>query len=79
MASDIKCSLREGQIELIDFIRSGSRHRNLFVTEEVDLIWNLLNRLSLIYDHLCGLVVTVPCYRAKGPGPIPSATRFSEK
>jgi hypothetical protein len=30
-------------------------------------------------DHLCDLVVRVPGYRSRGPGSIPSATRFSEK
>jgi hypothetical protein len=30
-------------------------------------------------DHPCGLVVTVPGYRSRGPGSIPGATRFSEK
>jgi hypothetical protein len=30
-------------------------------------------------DHLCGLVVRVPGYRSRGPGSIPSATRFSQK
>jgi hypothetical protein len=29
-------------------------------------------------DRLCGLVVRVPDYRSRGPGSIPSATRFSE-
>jgi hypothetical protein len=29
-------------------------------------------------DRLCGLVVTVPGYRSRGPGSIPGATRFSE-
>jgi hypothetical protein len=28
---------------------------------------------------ICGLVVRVPCYRSRGPGSIPSTTRFSEK
>jgi hypothetical protein len=31
------------------------------------------------WDRLCGLVVRVPGYRSRGPGSIPSATRFSEK
>jgi hypothetical protein len=30
-------------------------------------------------DRLCGLVVTVPGYKSRGPGSIPGATRFSEK
>jgi hypothetical protein len=31
-------------------------------------------------DRLCGLVVSVPGYRSRGPGSIPGATRFfSEK
>jgi hypothetical protein len=30
-------------------------------------------------DCLCGLVVRVAGYRFRGPGSIPSATRFSEK
>jgi hypothetical protein len=36
---------------------------------------------ELLYKltDLCGLVVRVPGYRSKGPGSIPSATRFSEK
>jgi hypothetical protein len=34
---------------------------------------------NTIYDRLCGLVVRVPGYRSRGPGSIPSATRFSEK
>jgi hypothetical protein len=29
-------------------------------------------------DCLCGLVVRVPGYRSKGPGPTPYATRLSE-
>jgi hypothetical protein len=30
-------------------------------------------------DRLCGLVVRVPDNRSRGPGSIPSATRFSEQ
>jgi hypothetical protein len=30
-------------------------------------------------DLLCGLVVTVPGYRARGPGSVLDATIFSEK
>jgi hypothetical protein len=30
-------------------------------------------------DRICGLVVTVPGYRSRGPGSISGATRFSEK
>jgi hypothetical protein len=30
-------------------------------------------------DCLCGLVVSVPGYRARDPGSVPDATRFSEK
>jgi hypothetical protein len=29
-------------------------------------------------DRLCGLVVRVPGYRSRGPGSVPSATRFSD-
>jgi hypothetical protein len=29
-----------------------------------------------VIDRLCGLVVRVPGYRSRGPGPIPGATRF---
>jgi hypothetical protein len=29
--------------------------------------------------HLCGLVLIVLGYRPRGPGPIPGASRFSEK
>jgi hypothetical protein len=32
-----------------------------------------------IINRLCGLVVRVPGYKSRGPGPIPGATRFSEK
>jgi hypothetical protein len=32
-----------------------------------------------VIDRFCGLVVSVPVYRSKGPGSIPGATRFSEK
>jgi hypothetical protein len=35
--------------------------------------------LYIIEDRLYGLVVGVPGYRSRGPGSIPSATRFSEK
>jgi hypothetical protein len=35
--------------------------------------------ISLIVDHLCGLVVIVPGYRSRGPGSIPGTTRFPEK
>jgi hypothetical protein len=34
--------------------------------------------LNLCYVEDCGLVVRVPGYRSRGPGSIPSATRFSE-
>jgi hypothetical protein len=33
---------------------------------------------NLLLDRLYGLVVRVPHYRSRGPGSIPSATRFSE-
>jgi hypothetical protein len=39
---------------------------------------SLLPLLARPY-RLCGLVVTVPGYRSRGPGSIPGATRFSEK
>jgi hypothetical protein len=32
-----------------------------------------------VLDRLCGLVVTVPGYRSRGPNSIPGATRFSGK
>jgi hypothetical protein len=32
-----------------------------------------------VIDRLCGLVIRVPDYRSRGPGPIPSATTFPEK
>jgi hypothetical protein len=35
--------------------------------------------VAQIIDHLCGLVIRVPAYESRGPGPIPGATRFSEK
>jgi hypothetical protein len=31
------------------------------------------------YPYLCGLVVRVPGYRSRGPGPIPGAAIFYEK
>jgi hypothetical protein len=34
---------------------------------------------KVIADRLCGLVLRVPGYRARGPGSIPGATKFSEK
>jgi hypothetical protein len=37
----------------------------------------LLNMCDII--NMCGLMVRVPGYRCRGPGSIPSATRFSEK
>jgi hypothetical protein len=27
-----------------------------------DISWDMVN------DHLCGLVIRVPCYRSRGPG-----------
>jgi hypothetical protein len=40
----------------------------------------MYTNISVITDHLCGLVVRVPGYRSKDPGSIPGATRFvSEK
>jgi hypothetical protein len=30
-------------------------------------------------DGLCGLVVSIPGYRSRGPGSIHGVTRFSEK
>jgi hypothetical protein len=41
-------------------------------TEFIYVMWKKV-------DLLCGLVVIVPGYRFRGPGFIPSATRFSEK
>jgi hypothetical protein len=35
--------------------------------------------LFLAWDRLCGLVVRVPGYRSRSPGPIPGVTVFSEK
>jgi hypothetical protein len=38
--------------------------------------------LSVTYkkeERLCGLVIRVPCYRSRGPGSIPGASRFSNK
>jgi hypothetical protein len=32
--------------------------------------------LSVSQDRLCGLVVSVPGYKSRGPGSIPGATRF---
>jgi hypothetical protein len=38
-----------------------------------------MNDSLLIMYRLCGLVVSFPAYRSRGPGSIPGATRFSEK
>jgi hypothetical protein len=35
--------------------------------------WDVLEQL----DRLCGLVVRVPGFRARGPSSIPGATRFT--
>jgi hypothetical protein len=42
-------------------------------------IYKTLNSVSKHVDRLCGLVVSVPGYRSRGPGSIPGATRFPEK
>jgi hypothetical protein len=51
----------------------GNEQRNNFYN------YCVLCTLSNILDLLYGLVVTVPGYRARGLGLLPSATRFSEK
>jgi hypothetical protein len=35
--------------------------------------------IPMYVDRLCGLVVSVPGYKSRGPGSIPLTTRFSEK
>jgi hypothetical protein len=40
--------------------------------------WEIYKCVHLSRDCLCGLVVTFPGYRSRGPGSIPGATRFSE-
>jgi hypothetical protein len=41
-------------------------------------VQNLIGELILA-DRLCGLVITIPGYRSRGPRSIPRAIRFSEK
>jgi hypothetical protein len=47
---------------------------NTFIFSRIDSTLNMEAT-----DRLCGLVVCVPGYRAKGPGSIPGITRTSEK
>jgi hypothetical protein len=42
----------------------------------VTVILVVLGCQVFVKDRLCGLVVRVPGYRSRGPGSIPSATRF---
>jgi hypothetical protein len=35
--------------------------------------------MRLHFDRLCGLMVRVPGYRTRGPGSIPTTTRFSKQ
>jgi hypothetical protein len=44
-----------------------------------DILFYIITIYNSLMDRVCGLVVTVPVYRSKGPGSIPGATRFSEK
>jgi hypothetical protein len=42
-----------------------------FLKEHPNIKWYILrffNRMSIKFDRLCGLVVTVPCYRSRDPG-----------
>jgi hypothetical protein len=47
--------------------------------EQVNAVYRNNNGYILRMDSLCGLVVTVPDYKSRGPGSMPGATRFSEK
>jgi hypothetical protein len=46
--------------------------------EKLATIINIIIIIIIIIDRLCGLVIRVPSYISRGPGSIPSATRFSE-
>jgi hypothetical protein len=49
------------------------------LTRYIDQRNVLLNiEMKTFFYRLCSLVVIVPGYRSRGPGSIPSATRFSE-
>jgi hypothetical protein len=54
----------------------GSTRTNL--TEEKIAACFIFISVYMLVDRLCGLVVRVPD-RSRGPGLIPSVTRFSEK
>jgi hypothetical protein len=53
-----------------------NRLRNIINTNIIIYLTNIINHLD---GGLCGLAVTVPGYKSRGPGSIPGATRFSEK
>jgi hypothetical protein len=60
-----------------NYIRYKSSCDPLSVTLDSDQ--NIYEQCINLVNSLCGLVVTVPGYRFRGPGSISGATRFSEQ
>jgi hypothetical protein len=69
---------------LLDFKHMFSESRAVgFLCNQIILVilaseFHIFIYLINVFDRLCGLVVRIPGYRSRGPGLIPSATRFSE-
>jgi hypothetical protein len=53
-----------------------------FIHNLLNVLVQIANKMGLEVtassDRFCGLVVRVPDYRSRGPGPIPGASTFSE-
>jgi hypothetical protein len=56
----------------------GSTFFDFLLSSGSSNTWKWIRFHKNMHGHLCGLVVRVPCYRSRGPGWIPGATRFSE-
>jgi hypothetical protein len=55
-------------------------NQNWFLTPVLKYLnFDTVSEYPFAIDHFCGLVVSVPGYRSRGPGSNPGATRFSEK
>jgi hypothetical protein len=77
------CELMVGRSErAIPLGRPGRNWKKNYIEIHLEDSGRELNAFELrlsLPDGLCGLVVSVPGYRSRGPGSIPGATRFSEK
>jgi hypothetical protein len=68
-----------GRVIQLITIKAFMKWSNFRLKLQTMILGMTLLSVQFIGDSFCGLVVRVPGYRSRCPGPIPGITRFSEK